>query len=228
MGILRMAMSFDLTGHIVGRLLLAAALGGLIGLEREFRRKPAGLRTNMFLCVGSTLFTILSFAAADRYGGDPVRIAAQIIPGIGFIGAGAILRERGGVVGLTTAATMFVVSSVGMAVGFGMYATAVFAAVLILLALTVFGWAETQYGLKTHSVAIRCTTASAEPVMKSVHALFDQMHIAIQHFQINRVGAEFVLQFDADLSLRQEHELMGRLSAIEGRWQLVPLEFQRE
>ena len=228
MGHLRSLLSYDLSLPIVGRLLLAAVLGGLIGLEREFRRKPAGLRTNMFLCVGAALFTILSYAAADRYGGDHVRIAAQIIPGIGFIGAGAILRERGGVVGLTTAATMFVVASIGMAAGFGMYYTAVFSAVLILIALTVLGWVAGQYGLKSRLVAVRCTTSSAEPALKQVHQIFDQIGVPIQHFQIHRVGTEFVLEFDADLSYRQQHEVMRRLSAVEGRWEVIPLDFQPE
>lgn len=141
-------MVFDLDLHIVGKLLLAAVLGGLVGLERELRRKPAGLRTNMFLCVGSTLFTLLSDEIGQRFGGDHVRIAAQLIPGIGFIGAGAILREQGAVVGVTTAATIFVVASIGMAIGGGLYFTAVFTAVLILLALSVLGWLEGRYGKK--------------------------------------------------------------------------------
>jgi putative Mg2+ transporter-C (MgtC) family protein len=103
------------------RLVLAAILGGLIGLERELRRKPAGLRTNMFMCFGSAMFTIISYRMASEFSGDHTRIAAQIIPGIGFIGAGSILHSRGSVTGLTTAATLFVVASIGMAVGAGLY-----------------------------------------------------------------------------------------------------------
>src|SRR5712692_1992735 len=105
---------------ILVKLLLAAGLGGAVGLEREFHRKPAGLRTSMFICLGSALFTILSDEIGRRFGGDHARVASQLIPGIGFIGAGAILRERGSVVGLTTAATIFVLAAVGMAVGTGM------------------------------------------------------------------------------------------------------------
>src|SRR6201985_2309536 len=112
---------------VLGRPVVAAFLGGAIGLERELRHKPAGLRTNMFICMGAAMFTLLSDQLAGGYGGDHTRVAAQIIPGIGFIGAGAILHARGGVVGLTTAATLFVVASVGMAAGGGLYITAVFA-----------------------------------------------------------------------------------------------------
>ena len=93
------------------RLVLAAVLGGLIGLERETKRKPAGLRTNMFICFGAAMFTILSDRLAADHNGDHTRIAAQIIPGIGFIGAGSILHSRGNVTGLTTAATLFVIVS---------------------------------------------------------------------------------------------------------------------
>ena len=87
-------MLHDLDIYIVGRLLLAALLGGLIGLERELSHKPAGLRTNMLICLGGALFTVISYQMAGNFGGDHTRIAAQIIPGIGFIGAGVVIRER--------------------------------------------------------------------------------------------------------------------------------------
>jgi putative Mg2+ transporter-C (MgtC) family protein len=108
-------------------------------LERQLRRKPAGLRTNMFICFGAAMFTVLSDKLAGSLGGDHTRIAAQIIPGIGFIGAGSILHSRGSVVGLTTAATLFVVASVGMAAGGGLYITAIFATLVILIVLAVLG-----------------------------------------------------------------------------------------
>src|SRR5208282_907999 len=112
----------------------AAILGGLIGLEREIRHRPEGLRTNMFICFGAAMFTILSDALAVEHLGDHTRIAAQIIPGIGFIGAGSILHTRGLTSGLTTAATLFVVAGVGMAAGGGLYLTAIFATGVILIA----------------------------------------------------------------------------------------------
>src|SRR5512136_1356102 len=117
----------------LSRLVVAAILGGVIGLERQLRHKPAGLRTNIFICFGAAMFTVLSRQLAGTEA-DSTRIAAQIIPGIGFIGAGSILHSRGSVTGLTTAATLFVVASVGMAAGGGLYLTASFATVMILLA----------------------------------------------------------------------------------------------
>ena len=141
-------MISDLDLRIVSKLLLASILGGLVGLERELRRKPAGLRTNMFICIGSTLFTLLSDEIADRFGGDHVRIVSQLIPGIGFIGAGAIIHEAGSVTGLTTAATIFVVASVGMAIGGGLYMTAIFSTLLIVAVLVLLGWAEARFESK--------------------------------------------------------------------------------
>src|SRR5215472_17611147 len=136
----------DLLSKTLVQLTLAAILGGIIGLERELKHRAAGLRTNMFICFGAAMFTMLS----RELGGanDATRIASQIIPGIGFIGAGSILRDKGGVTGLTTAATLFVVASIGMACGGGLYLPAVFATVLLLLALLILGGLESKLNLK--------------------------------------------------------------------------------
>ena len=112
--------------EMIIRLFTITLLSGLIGLEREYRSKPAGLRTNVMVGLGSTLMTIASIKALDLFpevkGLDPTRIAAQIVTGIGFIGAGAILRPGGeNVIGLTTAATLWVVSGLGIAIGMGFY-----------------------------------------------------------------------------------------------------------
>lgn len=118
------------------RLMLAILLGGAIGWEREHAHKPAGLRTNMLICVGAALLADLSVEITQRMGtGDPARIAAQIVPGVGFLGAGTILQARGSVTGLTTAATLWVVAAIGMAVGFGALIEATGTAVLVLVVL---------------------------------------------------------------------------------------------
>jgi putative Mg2+ transporter-C (MgtC) family protein len=115
-------------------LLIAAVLGGVVGLERELRGKPAGLRTNILICVGACVFTIISTSLS---GSDPGRIAAQIITGIGFLGAGAIIHSGTGIHGLTTAAIIWIVASVGMACGAGFYFLAVASAFLTLIVLLV-------------------------------------------------------------------------------------------
>ncbi len=118
------------------RLLLAAALGALLGLEREYRRKPAGLRTNILIAVGSALFAIISIEIG-RAGATPDRIAAQIVTGIGFLGAGAILRGRANIHGLTTAATIWVNAAIGVAAGAGLFAVASIAAGLTVAVLVL-------------------------------------------------------------------------------------------
>ena len=125
------------------RLMLAAALGGMIGLEREASGKPAGFRTNLLICLGAALIMELSIqigSAGTR--GDPGRIAAQIVSGIGFLGAGTILHFRGNVSGLTTAATLWVVAAIGMAVGARAYLEALGASTLVMLTLMLLGRVE--------------------------------------------------------------------------------------
>jgi putative Mg2+ transporter-C (MgtC) family protein len=118
------------------RLLLAAGLGAAIGLEREYRRKPAGLRTNMLIAIGSALFTMLSFEVA-RVTGTPDRIAAQIVTGVGFLGGGAILRSGSTIHGMTTAATIWVNAAIGMAAGAGAFAMATMATIIALIVLCI-------------------------------------------------------------------------------------------
>jgi putative Mg2+ transporter-C (MgtC) family protein len=132
------------------KLLLALALGGMIGLERELRDKAAGFRTLMFISAGSALFTIFSIRVATSTGApgdaDPGRIAAQIVTGIGFLGAGVILREHGEIYGLTTAATIWLAAALGIGAGVGQYLFTTLAAVVIMLALLVFPRLEAALG----------------------------------------------------------------------------------
>jgi putative Mg2+ transporter-C (MgtC) family protein len=129
--------------HVLLRLLVAALLGGAIGMERELRERQAGLRTHLVVCVGSALFTLVSAYGFHEFlvsGGslvrtDPTRIAAQIVSGIGFLGAGAIIRQGLSVKGLTTAATLWLVAAIGMASGAGYYSAAIFATAGALLTL---------------------------------------------------------------------------------------------
>jgi putative Mg2+ transporter-C (MgtC) family protein len=117
------------------RLALAGVLGGLIGLERELREREAGLRTHLLVSVGAALFTIAGAYGFDSVRVDPTRIAAQIVTGIGFLGAGAIIRQGFSVRGLTTAATLWVVAAVGLASGAGNYSGAVITTAVVLVAL---------------------------------------------------------------------------------------------
>jgi putative Mg2+ transporter-C (MgtC) family protein len=123
--------------ELTQRLLLAALLGGAIGMEREWRNKEAGLRTNILIAIGSALFTLMSIELTDAKTGDTSRVAAQIVTGIGFLGAGAIMRTNSGIQGLTTAATIWVNAAIGVATGGGEYHLAVIATAVTLVVLLV-------------------------------------------------------------------------------------------
>lgn len=135
-------LSFNQQLELAGRLALGLVLGALIGFEREMHRQPAGFRTHSLVALGSALFTVIS---AHGFAGptiDPTRIAAQIVSGIGFIGAGTILQYRGSVRGLTTAASLWSVAAIGMAAGAGLLAMAIVGTLLILVVLSALDRVE--------------------------------------------------------------------------------------
>ncbi|HUM04780.1 MAG TPA: MgtC/SapB family protein [Terriglobales bacterium] len=194
----------------LARLVLAAILGGVIGLERQLRHKPAGLRTNMFICLGAAMFTVLSRELAGGPS-DSARIAAQIIPGIGFIGAGSILHARGSVTGLTTAATLFVVASVGMAVGGGLYITAAFATVLILLALAVLGKLEAGFSLKTLLTTFEVTGTSVESMLREVNRSLEDQKLTMQSVHLASTDGQSRMTFAVECGRDERNVLSVRL-----------------
>jgi len=194
------------------RLIVAAILGGLIGLEREFKHRAAGLRTNMFICFGAAMFTLLSQRLAG-VPSDSARIAAQIIPGIGFIGAGSILHMRGLTTGLTTAATLFVVASVGMAAGGGLYLTAMFATGLVLLALFLLGHMEETFNIKLLMTCYEVTGASVEEISNEVNRILEPHHRLMQNTLTGNTGQHIRLQFDVEGCNREQRELLQQLKA---------------
>ena len=205
-----MASGFVATS--LARLLLAAILGGTIGLERQLKHRPAGLRTNMFICFGAAMFTILSSGLAG-VPSDAARIAAQIIPGIGFIGAGSILHNRGLTTGLTTASTLFVVASVGMAAGGGLYVTAIFATAVALLALFILGHLENTFNLKTLLVGYEVTGASVEQITQEVNRILERQHRMMQNIMTASTGHHMRLQFEVPGCDRDQKILLRELRA---------------
>lgn len=166
------------TEHIV-RVVAAIILGGLIGLEREFRDKPAGFRTIVLICVGSCVFSIISqIAGAQDF--QTTRIAAQIVTGIGFLGAGAILRDRTNVFGLTTAATIWSVAAIGMAVGFGYLSLAALGTAAILVALLVFDVVENWIGQVRDIQEFHILTPNTDQAMDQINELFKNEHLSIR------------------------------------------------
>jgi putative Mg2+ transporter-C (MgtC) family protein len=210
------------------RLVLAAILGGAIGLERELRHRPAGLRTNMFICFGAAMFTILSSGLAG-VPSDAARIAAQIIPGIGFIGAGSILHTRGLTTGLTTAATLFVVASVGMAAGGGLYVTAAFATGVVLIVLFALGHLEETFNLKTLLTSYEVTGTSVEQISLEVNRILEHGHRMMQNVVSGNTSQHVRLQFDVSGCHREQQELLQQLkesAVLGGVTSLGPVEVE--
>jgi len=195
------------------RLLLAAVLGGLIGIEREIRDKPAGLRTNILICVGSTLFMSLSTQVAQLLGGDPTRIAAQIISGIGFLGAGAFLHSHGFVLGLTTAATIWVVAGVGMALGSGMYLVAAFATAMSLVTLYFLSFIEDKIqGRRSYSYALVVTDLNQ--ALTSIHKVLQDSSVAAASFNFKKKSGHYRVWFNLLIPRETNVKIIQRLSEV--------------
>lgn len=162
-------MSFEI--EIVLRILVAGLLGGLIGFERERRQRPAGFRTHILVCIGAALVMIVSeymyhdFATTTV---DPARLGAQVISGIGFLGAGTIIRDKFKVKGLTTAASLWAVACVGLAVGMGYFYIAVISAVIIFMTLALLGRIEKKTKTKEEFAKIRVVASLEEDIEKKV------------------------------------------------------------
>lgn len=215
--------------EILLRLTLAAVFGALIGIERDLHRRPAGIRTSLFVCLATALFTILSGEIAQRFGDTgTTRIASNIVQGIGFLGAGAILREAGGVVGLTTAATIFAEAAIGMAAGGGLYSVAAYATGLVLFGLVVVGWGAERLNLKRRVMVFRVTTSQAESVATEVQRLTAELKIAMQHFRVSMLGEKSVVEFEVDVSHKQQESILTQLNRPGIMTEVVPLEGHRE
>src|SRR5262245_48478498 len=195
------------------KLFLAAVLGGLIGAEREIRDKPAGLRTNMLICVGSTLFMTISTTTANAFGGDPTRIAAQIITGIGFLGAGAVLHSHGYVMGLTTAATIWVVAGVGMALGAGMYVVAVFATLMTLATLYFMTCIEGKIqSRKSYNYELEVT--DLDRALSSINAVLHESSIPPATYNFRRKADHYRVWFNLLATHDANLQITRRLSEI--------------
>ncbi|MEB3101601.1 MgtC/SapB family protein [Ferviditalea candida] len=180
------------------RLVLAAVLGGLIGLEREFGYHPAGFRTHILVCLGSALIMILSiygftqFAAESNVRMDPARLAAQVISGVGFLGAGTILRTGVSITGLTTAASLWVVSAIGLSVGAGFYFGSVLVTVMVLFSLFLLNKLEKSFSQTKKFREIRIQIPDGSTALNVTLAKIAEFGLSIHKIQIENpiVGTE--------------------------------------
>ena len=197
------------------RLLVAFAFGAIIGFERQYHDKPAGFTTNTLICLGSAIFSMVSLISAQYYGGDPARIAAQIVTGVGFLGAGSIIREGNKISGLTTAAGIWVVAGIGMAAGYGEFELAGFGVFCVMVlqiflrkALNIFN------SVKTYEyITIKC-----EPDMKLVEEIEDSIKKAgatILKKDLYKTDGKLIMKLITDMSENSFKEVFKNLISKE-------------
>ena len=201
---------------------LAIACGAAIGIERELHDKPAGLRTNMLICVGSTLITMVSIHVALTYAerqiniADPGRIAAQIVSGIGFLGAGTIIQARGSVHGLTTAATMWFLAGIGLGIGSGAYAPAIAGTAILLVTLSLLGWLEGHITSPRHFVYFHVVAERRPGLIDDINRLAERVRVSLGDFGLEREGDGVEMKFALTLPASKRDKLIDGILDLEG------------
>jgi putative Mg2+ transporter-C (MgtC) family protein len=213
-------LSFDWLEQVVvlngaiGRLILACLLGGAIGLDREIHRKAAGVRTNLLICMGSAFFTLLSAVLAGDNSPNKGQVASNIVQGIGFLGAGLILHNRSRINGLTSAASIWVVASIGMACGAGLYAAAAVAAVIVIFALEVVGFMERRANIKAYTVTYEARGQDQPRMLQSIIGAMDKAGQRLTGVESDAIGALQRIWFPLT-AVTREHERMKKELAAE-------------
>ena len=197
----------------VGRLLTACLLGAAIGLEREISRKAAGVRTNLLICMGAAFFTLLSAVLAGDTSPNKGQVASNIVQGIGFLGAGLILHNRSRVSGLTSAASVWVVASIGMACGAGLYAAAVVAAVIVILALEIVGFLERRANLKGYPLVYEARGHDQTLMLTSILDAMDKAGERLNNVERDAIGELQRVSFAVTATRRQHERLKVKLRA---------------
>ena len=200
----------------ISRLLTASVLGGLIGLEREVKRRSAGVRTNLLICLGAAFFTLLSAVLAGDASPNKGQVASNIVQGIGFLGAGLIIHNRSRISGLTSAASVWVVASIGMACGAGLLAAAAIATVIVIVALEVVGFLERRASIKIYSLIYEAR-GSDQTVM--LHCILDAMDKAGEQFgdfAANAIGDLQRVTFTITATKKQHERLRDKLLSEPG------------
>ena len=206
-------------GEMLLRLTVSMVLGGAIGFERERDSQPAGLRTHMILVMGSCLAMILSINMSANAGSDPARLAAQVISGIGFLGAGAILRSGFNVKGLTTATTVWTTAIIGLAVGYGYYLVGVFTTVLVLVVLTLVSLFEKKFIRRNVIRIIKVDAVDNPHIFRTVRKEISRNAVQILSYKTQRslksghVRVEFIARLDRNEKIEN---LMETISKIDG------------
>lgn len=197
----------------ITRLLAASVMGGLIGLEREYKRRSAGVRTNLLICMGAAFFTLLSAVLAGEASPNKGQVASNIVQGIGFLGAGLIIHNRSRISGLTSAASVWVVASIGMACGAGLLAAAAIATVIVVIALEVVGFLERRASIKIYSLVYEARGSDQTAMLRCILDSMDRVGERLSDFATNAIGDLQRISFTITATKRQHERLRGRLLA---------------
>jgi len=209
------------------RLLMAFAMGGIIGGEREWRHKASGLRTNMLICMGSAMFTILSAVVAGD-GPNKAQIASNIVQGIGFLGAGLILHTGSRVLGLTSAATVWVVAAIGMACGAGLYVEAAIATFIVYFALQFIGFLEARSKWKRFPMLYEVRGTDQITMFADILSVLDKAHIRLNIVERDTVGAQERVTFTISASTVRHKQLLAELNASDATDKVVAFRDEQE
>ena len=196
---------------LITRLVIAGILGGAIGVEREFRAKEAGVRTHFIVALGSALFMIISQFAFEGKTHDAARVAAQVVSGIGFIGAGVIIFQRNVIRGVTTAAGLWVAAAVGMSCGDGMYSVAVAATLLTLLCLEMMHFINKQVSEKVVDITL-LPPPGYDPLQ--LPEKLKEMHINMENFAVSGGKIRLSLRFRQKKAMARLKQLMDKLDGF--------------
>ncbi len=196
----------------IARLLMACALGAVVGLERESRHKASGLRTNMLICMGAALFTMMSEVLAGDGNPNKGQVASNIVQGIGFLGAGLILHTRNRVLGLTSAATVWVVAAIGMGCGAGLYVEAAIATLIVYFALQFIGVLESRSRWKRFPMLYEVRGTDQDAMFATVLAVLDREHLRLNIVERDKVGAMERVTFTISASSARHKELLAELN----------------
>lgn len=202
--------------EIALRLLLAVLAGGVIGLERELKRKPAGLRTNILICVSAALLMITSrHISGGAPFSDPGRLIAQIVVGIGFIGAGVIMRSHGSVTGLTTAATILAVTAIGISIGDGMYGTGIAVTLLIVVVLTLLTYVESAIARRRRLFHFDIQTDKPAAVQAQLLDLLEEERLPLADLDVREVSPGLhTIGISVVTSSEGSHKLMEKFRRV--------------
>jgi putative Mg2+ transporter-C (MgtC) family protein len=195
----------------IPRLIVASFLGGFIGLEREYKRRSAGVRTNLLICLGAAFFTLLSAVLAGDGSPNKGQVASNIVQGIGFLGAGLIIHNRSRISGLTSAASVWVVASIGMACGAGLLAAAAVATVIVVIALELVGFLERRANIKIYSLVYEARGDDQTAMLRSILNAMDKAGERLAEFATNAIGDLQRVSFTITATKKQHERLRGRL-----------------